>query len=101
MSRRNFILGDSAAIDQPLPIRQRDNTIKLWDATSGALNRSAQARSGARLVSGVLARRHPDMSFGTDNTPRGLSYALDMCGSSKCARFGRNLTRADRRKAKP
>jgi len=54
--------------------RRPDKTIKLWDTTSGALNRSFGAHLGARLVSGVLVRRHPDMSFGTDNTPGGVSY---------------------------
>jgi hypothetical protein len=68
MRRRNFIVIGSAAIVRPLPMyssrnRRRDKTIELCDATSGALNRSFEARSGARLVSGVLARQHPDMSF--------------------------------------
>jgi hypothetical protein len=76
MRRRNFILVGSAAIARPLPMcssrnRRPDKTIKLWDTTSGALNRSFGVHLGARLVSGVLVRQHPDMSFGTDNTPGG------------------------------
>jgi len=96
MRQRNFILVGSAAIARSLPIyssrnRRRDKTIKLWDATSVALNRSFEAHSGARLVSGVLARQHPDISLGTDDTP-GVSYAQKLCDSSKCARLQRNLT---------
>jgi hypothetical protein len=106
MRRRNFILVGSAAIARPLPIdssrnRRRDKTIKLWGTTSGALNRSFEAHSGARLVSGVLARQRPDMSLGTHNTPGGVSYAPKLCDSSKCARFRSNLTPAGRRKANP
>jgi WD40 repeat protein len=81
--------------------RRRDKTIKLWDTTSGALNRSIEAHSGARLVSGVLSRQHPDMSFGTDNTSGGMSYALKLCDFSKCARFRRNLTPTGHLKANP
>jgi hypothetical protein len=106
MRRGNFIAIGSAAIVRPLPMyssrnRRRDKTIKLWDATSGALNRSFEAHSGARLVSGILARQHPDISFGTDNTPGGVSYALKLCDSSKCVRFRRDLTPAGRLKANP
>ena len=62
---------------------RRDKTIKLWDATSGALTGASSLTQV--LVSGVLARQHPDMSLGTDNTSGRVSYARKLCNSSKCA----------------